>query len=70
MSIVSSVHVEGPAQVDGRHYVTETHADHLGETYTLEYLAPVGADYVAIRTARAVSLEAQLAEAEADALLN
>jgi hypothetical protein len=70
MSIVSSTHVEGPAQVDGRHYVTETHTDHLGEAYTLEYLAPVGADYVAIRTARAVSLEAQLAEAEADALLN
>lgn len=68
--IVSSVHVEGPAQVDGRHYVTETHTDHLGGVYTLEYLAPVGADYVAIRTARAVSLEAQLAEAEADALLN
>lgn len=70
MSIVSSTHVEGPPQVDGRHYVTETHTDHLGEVYTLEYLAPVGADYVAIRTARAVSLEAQLAEAEADALLN
>lgn len=70
MSIVSSVHAEGPVQVDGRHYVTETHTDHLGEAYTLEYLAPVGADYVAIRTARAASLEAQLAEAEADALLN
>ena len=70
MSITSSTHTEGPAQVDGRHYVTETHTDHLGETYALEYLAPVGADYVAIRSARAVSLEAQLAEAEADALLN
>lgn len=70
MSIVASTHVVGPAQVDGRHYVTETHTDHLGEVYALEYLAPVGADYVAIRTARAASLEAQLAEAEADALLN
>ena len=53
MSITSSTHTEGPAQVDGRHYVTETHTDHLGETYALEYLAPVGADYVAIRSARA-----------------
>lgn len=68
--IVSSTHVVGPAQVDGRHYVTETHTDHLGEAYALEYLAPVGADYIAIRTARAASLEVQLAEAEADALLN
>ncbi len=70
MSIVSSTHVEGPTQVDGRHYVTETHTDHTGAVYLMEYLAPVGADYVAIRTARAASLEAQLAEDEAAALLN
>lgn len=70
MSIVSSTHTEGPAQVDGRHYVTETHTDHLGGVIEFEYLAAVGADYVAIRTARAASLEAQLAEAEAEALLN
>lgn len=68
--IVSSVHVEGPAQVDGRHYVAETHTDHLGGVYTFEYLAAVGADYASIATARAAALEAQLAEAEADALLN
>lgn len=70
MSIASSTHVEAHAQADGRRYVTETHTDHLGEVYSFEYLAAVGADYVAIRTARAAALEAQLAEDEANALLN
>jgi hypothetical protein len=64
MSIVSSVHVVDPAQIDGRAYVTEIHTDHLGGVYTASYLAAVGTDYVAVRTQRAAALEVSLAESE------
>lgn len=69
MPIVSSTHVVGHAQVDGRRYVTETHTDELGASIVVEYLAPLGADYVAIRTARAAAKDEALAEAEANALI-
>lgn len=69
MPIVSSDHIVGPVQKDGRAYVTETHTDHLGGIYHVEYLAAVGSDYVAIRTARVAGIEQQSAEAEAAALL-
>jgi len=69
MPIVSSSHVVGHAQADGRRYVTETHIDDLGAAIVVEYLAPVGADYVAIRTARAASINEELAAAEAAALI-
>lgn len=70
MSIVSSTHTVGHAQADGRRYVVESHTDSQGVVYGIEYLAAVGTDYVAVRDARAVQLAVQLAEAEADALLN
>lgn len=60
----------GHAQADGRRYVTESHADDLGAVLLVEYLAPNGADYVAIRTARAAQINDALAEAEAQALIN
>lgn len=65
MAIVSSTHTVGPAQADGRRYVAEEHTDSNGGKHPAEYLAAVGADYVAIRTARAVYIAEQLAEAEA-----
>lgn len=70
MSIVTSTHAVGTAQKNGRAYVTETHTDHLGGVHRVEYLAAVGADYVAIRTARAAQIAVHLAEAEASALLS
>lgn len=69
MSIVSSTHTVGHAQIDGRRYLTERHTDHLGEVHQVEYLAAVGTDYNAVMAARAVQIEQQLAEAEAAALL-
>jgi len=70
MPIVSSTHTVGHPQVDGRRYVTEVHTDSDGVVHRVEYLASVGADYVAVRDARAVQIADQLAEAEAQALLN
>jgi hypothetical protein len=67
MSIVSSTHVVGPAQRDGRVYVTETHTDNVGLFYIITYLIAAGADYVAIRTARAAVLATQIADDEYDA---
>jgi hypothetical protein len=69
MAIVSSTHVVAHAQIDGRRYVTETHTDSDGGVHVVEYLAAVGADYVAIRTARAGQIAEQLAAQEADAIL-
>lgn len=69
MSIVSSTFSIGHAQIDGRKHVTEQHTDHMGGVHTAEYLASVGTDYVAVAAARAPQIEAQLAEAEAAALL-
>ena len=70
MPIVSSAHTVGHSQVDGRKYVTESHTDDAGVVHRVEYLAVVNADYVAIRDARAVQINEQLAEAEAQSLLN
>ena len=69
MTIVSSSHVLGTVQRDGRRYVTEDHVDQLARHYLLEYLAAAAADYVAIRTARAAVLSQQLIDAEIQAAL-
>jgi hypothetical protein len=69
MPIVSSTHVVGHAQEDGRSYVTETHTDDAGAVLNVVYLAAVGTDYVAVRDARALTLSEQLAEQEASDLL-
>jgi hypothetical protein len=68
--IVSSTHTVGHAQVDGRKWVIERHTDHLGAVHERRYKAAPDADYVAIRTARAAQIEAELAEREAAALLD
>lgn len=70
MSIVTSSHTVGHAQVDGRRYVTEIHTDHIGEAHRIEYLAPVGANYESVMSARAIRIEDELAQAEANALLD
>jgi hypothetical protein len=69
MSIVSSTHVVDREQVDGRCYVTEFHTDSIGVVHRRDYLAAVGADYVAIRTAAAVELANTLADQEAASII-
>lgn len=71
MPIVLSVYaVDNHAQIDGRRYVTETHVDQYGETYTREYLAAVGADYQAIADAQATVISQQLIDMEIEQVLN
>jgi hypothetical protein len=67
--IVNSTHTVGHAQIDGRRYIAEQHTDHLANVYIFEYLAG-SVNYVAIRTARAVQLERDLAWAEAEEVIN
>lgn len=69
MPVASSSHVVGHAQADGRRYVTETHTLTVGAPVVVEYLASDGTDYVAVRTARAVQIDEQLAESEFEALI-
>lgn len=66
MSIVSSISTIGHAQVDGRKYVTETHTDHLGNVYQIEFgpVTVANVDLAALRAARAATLVTQLADQE------
>ena len=61
MSIVSSTYELGTQQEDGRKYVTETHTDHLSNTYTRQYLAEINEDYTSKMSFYALFLEEQLA---------
>lgn len=70
MPIVSSTHTVGHAQRDGRRYVVESHTDDAGVVHRVEYLATVGTDYAIVRDARAAQISEQLAEAEAQALID
>lgn len=56
----------GSVQKDGRRYVRETHTDNVGLAHVVEYLAAVGVDYVAVRTARALVIAEQIAAQEAE----
>ena len=69
MSIVNSTHEVGNLQACGRTRIWETHTDNLGVVYTRDYLSAAGADYVAIRTEYASSLDIALAEAEASRVI-
>lgn len=69
MAIILSTHTVGHAQADGRRYVEEFHTDTVGVVHRVEYLAAAGADYVAIRDARAGQISEALAEAEFQALI-
>lgn len=70
MAIVSSAYVTGPAQRDGRRYVTETHTDSAGGKHLRAYLAAVGADHQAIANARAALVSEEIAQSEFMAVLD
>jgi len=70
MPIVSSTHVVGHAQANGKCRVVETHTTNLGEVIRIEY-GPVGVvDYQAVADARAVQIAEQLAEQECEVLIS
>lgn len=62
--IVSSTFVVGPAQKDGRVWVSESHTDHLGVVHLFQWLASHGADHAAVCAARAPRISQALAESE------
>jgi hypothetical protein len=64
MAIVSSSHALDAVRADGRRECIEDHLDHVGVHHLVRYLAAAGADYVAIRTARAAVIGQSLIDAE------
>lgn len=68
MSIVSTT-IEQYPQASGAIDVVERHTDHTGEQYMRVWTAR-GHDIEAMAAAHAVELEAQLAQAEIDGVLN
>jgi hypothetical protein len=51
--ITASTFALGHAQIDGRHYVTETHERDNGDPLVIEYLASIDTDYQAVMEVRA-----------------
>ena len=72
MPIVSSQSIiDAHAQAAGGRYVIERHQDDLGKVYQVgPYLAPDGFDVATRMASRAVQIDAQMAEAEAQALID
>jgi len=50
--------------------ITENHVDSAGQIHVWTYSAPLNADTTALLAAHTAQLEEQLAEAEAEALIN
>lgn len=69
MPITQSNFVVGPAQVDGRSYVTETHIDAAGVAHIYEYLSDGAVSHQVIMEERAAIISAVLDEREAARLL-
>ena len=72
MPIVSSTFTQDAhTQRDGSRYTIERHTDDAGRVYQVgPYLAPEGFDVAARMASRAVQINEQLAEAEAQALMH
>lgn len=73
MPVVSSTYaIDAHTQANGGHYVREVHTDNTGRVHEAFYLLPSGqgaTEAQAFLDARAASLDVQLAEAEAEALI-
>lgn len=67
MPVVSSTIVEDAPQADGRRWIVERHADHLGVARFLRYMAAQGLNVTAIMTARIAGLNAELTRNEVEA---
>lgn len=71
MPIVSSAYIVGPLEACGRRWVRETHTDDLGLPHVRDYLSEDQAqDRDAILSARAAAISEELAQAEAEAIIN
>lgn len=72
MSIVSSTAIiDAHAQDGAGHYVVERHTDDAGVVHQIgPWLAPAGFDVAARVAARALEINEQMAEAEADAVMD
>lgn len=67
MPIVSSAYTVGPLEACGRRWVHEVHTDNLGAVHVREYLSPDQAqNRDAVLAARAVAINDELAQAEAE----
>lgn len=73
MPIVSSSYtIDAHQQADGGRYVIESHTDDIGVVRAVQYALPAGqgtAEADAFLAQRAAAMNAQLAEAEAEALI-
>jgi hypothetical protein len=71
MPIVSSTHtIDAHQQASGARYVVERHTDNTGKVYQIgPWLAPAGFDVAGTVAARAVQIDEQLAEAEAEQVI-
>ena len=70
MAIVSSSYSVAGAEVDGSRLVRETHVDGNGDPHVIDYLAAPTTDKDALLALHATQLAEQLAEQEAEELLN
>ena len=71
MPIVSSAYTVGPLESCGRRWVRETHTDDLGLQHVRDYLsADQAQDRAAILSVRAAAISEELAQAEAEAIIN
>lgn len=69
MAIAYSTFAVGPAQVDGRVWITETHVDSLAGPLIFQYLAVNSSNAQSVMTARATQIANDLAQAEFEALI-
>ena len=69
MTITSSTFAAGPAQIDSRVWITETHVDSVAGPLLFAYLAANSTNAAAVMAARVPQINAGLAEAEFEALL-
>ncbi len=68
MALTSSIHRIIPQGVDK--LVTEHHVDSAGQIHVWTYSAPLNADTTALLATHKTQLEEQLAEAEAEEIIN
>ena len=66
----STFQLDARPQVDGRRFCRETHVLAYGDPIVVEYLSAVGADNQAIMDARVPRVDAQLADAEIQNIIN
>ena len=70
MTITSSTFAAGPAQIDSRVWITETHVDSVAGPLLFAYLAANTTNAATVLAARVPQINAGLADAEFEAIIN